>query len=86
VEIYFNEVPEGPLTPRLSDLNPGDEVWLSEKPGGIFTLDTVEPAETLWLLGTGTALGVYLSILRSRSLGICSSASSWSTGYDRPPI
>jgi ferredoxin--NADP+ reductase len=65
VEIYFNEVPEGPLTPRLSDLNPGDEVWLSEKPGGIFTLDTVEPAETLWLLATGTALGVYLSILRS---------------------
>jgi ferredoxin--NADP+ reductase len=66
VEIYFNEVPEGPLTPRLSDLNPGDEVWLSEKPGGIFTLETVEPAETLWLLATGTALGVYLSILRSR--------------------
>jgi ferredoxin/flavodoxin---NADP+ reductase len=65
LEIYFNEVPEGPLTPRLSDLNPGDEVWLSEKPGGIFTLDTVEPAETLWLLATGTALGVYLSILRT---------------------
>jgi ferredoxin/flavodoxin---NADP+ reductase len=65
LEIYFNEVPEGPLTPRLSDLKPGDEVWLSEKPGGIFTLDTVEPAETLWLLATGTALGVYLSILRT---------------------
>jgi ferredoxin--NADP+ reductase len=65
IEIYFNEVPEGPLTPRLSDLHPGDEVWLSAKPGGIFTLDTVEPAETLWLLATGTALGVYLSILRA---------------------
>jgi ferredoxin--NADP+ reductase len=64
LEIYFNEVPEGPLTPRLSDLNPGDPVWLSAKPGGIFTLDTVEPARTLWLLATGTALGVYLSILR----------------------
>jgi len=64
LEIYFNEVPEGPLTPRLSDLNPGDSVWLSAKAGGIFTLDRVEPAHDLWLLATGTALGVYLSILR----------------------
>lgn len=65
IEIYFNEVPQGPLTTRLSDLNVGDEVWLSEKAGGIFTLDTVQPTQTLWLLATGTALGVYLSILRS---------------------
>ncbi|MCG6898307.1 MAG: ferredoxin--NADP reductase [Thiocapsa sp.] len=65
LEIFFNEVPEGPLTPRLSDLGPGEQVWLSEKPGGIFTLETVESAETLWLLATGTALGVYLSILRT---------------------
>jgi ferredoxin--NADP+ reductase len=65
LEIYFNEVPEGPLTPRLSDLGPGDPVWLSAKAGGIFTLDTVAPADTLWLLATGTALGVYLSILRA---------------------
>ncbi len=65
IEIYFNEVPQGPLTTRLSDLNVGDEVWLSEKAGGIFTLETVQPTQTLWLLATGTALGVYLSILRS---------------------
>ncbi len=65
LEIFFNEVPEGPLTPRLSDLGPGDEVWLSEKPGGIFTLEGVVPGKTLWLLATGTALGVYLSILRT---------------------
>ena len=65
LEIYFNEVPEGPLTPRLSDLVPGDALWVSSQAGGIFTLDTVEPAQTLWLLATGTALGVYLSILRT---------------------
>jgi ferredoxin--NADP+ reductase len=65
LEVYFNEVPEGPLTPRLSDLNPGDPLWVSAQAGGIFTLDTVEPAETLWLIATGTALGVYLSILRT---------------------
>jgi ferredoxin--NADP+ reductase len=65
LEIYFNEVPEGPLTPRLSDLNLGDTLWVSAKAGGIFTLETVEPARDLWMLATGTALGVYLSILRS---------------------
>ncbi|AHF04352.1 ferredoxin-NADP reductase [Marichromatium purpuratum 984] len=64
-EIYFNAIPEGPLTPRLSDLEPGDTVWLSARASGIFTLDTVQPAKTLWLLATGTALGVYLSILRT---------------------
>ncbi|MBK1717466.1 ferredoxin--NADP reductase [Thiocystis violacea] len=65
LEIYFNEVPEGPLTPPLSALNPGDEVWLTSTASGIFTLETVEPADNLWMLGTGTGLGVYLSILRS---------------------
>jgi ferredoxin--NADP+ reductase len=65
LEIYFNEVPEGPLTPRLCDLNPGDALWLTAKAGGIFTLDNVPQRRHLWLLATGTALGVYLSILRT---------------------
>jgi ferredoxin--NADP+ reductase len=65
LEIYFNEVPEGPLTPRLSDLEPGDPVWVLASAGGIFTLESVQPSRTLWLLATGTALGVYLSILRT---------------------
>jgi ferredoxin--NADP+ reductase len=65
LEIFFNEVTQGPLTPSLSALNPDDEVWLTTTAGGIFTLETVAPAVTLWLLATGTGLGVYLSILRT---------------------
>ncbi len=65
LEIYFNEVLEGPLTPRLSDLDEGDGLWVSSKPGGIFTMDNVVSRRHLWLLATGTALGVYLSILRT---------------------
>jgi ferredoxin/flavodoxin---NADP+ reductase len=65
LEVLFNEVPGGPLTPYLSNLNPGDSVWVSAEPGGIFTLETVPSAETLWLLATGTGLGVYLSMLRT---------------------
>ncbi|PQJ96026.1 ferredoxin--NADP reductase [Chromatium okenii] len=65
LEIFFNEVNGGSLTAPLSALNIGDPVWLTAAAGGIFTLETVAPAETLWLLATGTGLGVYLSILRS---------------------
>ena len=65
LEFLFNEVPEGPLSPYLSDLNPGDLVWIAAQAGGIFTLETIKPADTLWMLATGTAIGVYLSILRT---------------------
>lgn len=63
LEIFFNEVPEGPLTPRLSDLAVGDALWVSARAGGVFTLEAVPSTETLWMLATGTALGVYLSML-----------------------
>lgn len=65
LEIYFNEVPEGPLTPRLSDLEPGDNIWVSTKASGVFTMDNVVSRRHLWMLATGTALGVYLSILKT---------------------
>ncbi|WP_295447894.1 ferredoxin--NADP reductase [uncultured Thiodictyon sp.] len=65
LEFLFNEMPGGPLTPSLSVLNPGDAVWVSAQAGGIFTLEAVAPAANLWLLATGTGIGVYLSILRT---------------------
>ena len=34
LDIYFREVAAGPLTPRLSELEPGDKLWVSEKPAG----------------------------------------------------
>lgn len=65
LEIYFNEVQDGPLSPRLAALQPGDRVWVSARPNGFFTLDELPDSEHLWMLATGTALGVYLSILRT---------------------
>jgi ferredoxin--NADP+ reductase len=65
LEIYFNEIPEGPLTPRLSDLDVGDRIWVSDKASGVFTLDNVVARRHLWMLATGTALGVYLSMLKT---------------------
>jgi ferredoxin/flavodoxin---NADP+ reductase len=65
LEIFFNAINDGALTEPLAALEVGAAVWLSATAGGIFTLETVQPSETLWLLATGTGLGVYLSILRT---------------------
>jgi len=65
LEIYFNEIPEGPLTPKLSDLEVGDQIWVSAKASGVFTMDNVVSRRDLWMLATGTALGVFLSILKT---------------------
>ena len=65
LEIYFNEVPEGPLSPRLAALEPGDRLWVAAKPNGFFTLEHLPTSKHLWMIATGTALGVYLSMLRT---------------------
>lgn len=65
LEFYSIVVPDGPLSPRLHALEPGDPVLVGPKGGGFFTLDMVPDADTLWMLSTGTALGPFLSILRT---------------------
>lgn len=65
LEFYFITVPHGPLSQRLYALNEGDPVWVAKQAAGHFTLTNVPSAKTLWLLSTGTALGVFLSILRT---------------------
>jgi ferredoxin--NADP+ reductase len=64
-EFYFVVVPEGPLSPRLAALVPGDRLWLLARANGFFTIDEVPPAPSLWCLATGTGLGPFLSILRT---------------------
>ncbi|MEP7182126.1 MAG: ferredoxin--NADP reductase [Betaproteobacteria bacterium] len=64
-EFYFITVPEGPLTPRLAALEPGDPVWLLPRANGFFSVSEVPQADVLWCLATGTGIGPYLSILRS---------------------
>ena len=65
LEFYFNTVPNGDFTSRLSELGDGDNIWVSQKPEGFFTLEEVPDAEHLWLLATGTAIGPFISILKT---------------------
>jgi len=66
LEIFFNIVPEGPLTRRLAALETGDPVWLTDAANGLLTLDEV-PQQTrdLWMLATGTGVGPFLSMLQT---------------------
>lgn len=64
LEFYLVTVPEGKLSPRLSQLQPGSEVMVTKEAAGFFVLDEVPDCDTLWMLATGTAIGPYLSILQ----------------------
>lgn len=68
LEFYFITIPHGPLTERLRRLEVGDRIWVAARPAGTFTLAVVPDAEHLWLLATGTALGVFLSLLKTDEL------------------
>ena len=64
LEILFNSVPEGFLSPRLFDLQQGDEVLVAANPAGFLTINEVPDAANLWMMATGTAIGPFLSILK----------------------
>lgn len=64
-EFYFNVVPDGPFSPRLSLLEPGDSLWLAPRANGFFTVGETPPGEVLWCMSTGTGIGPFLSILRT---------------------
>ncbi len=66
-EFYGIVVPEGPLSPRLARLQPGDTLYLASNPAGFLVLSEVPEAETLWLISTGTGIAPFLSILRTEA-------------------
>lgn len=68
LEIYFNIVEEGPLSPKLAELNAGDEILVTDKANGFLTVDEVPECKHLWLLATGTGVGPFLSILKSEQV------------------
>ncbi len=65
LEFYSIIVPEGFLSWRLHKLEPGDNVWVSTRGAGFFTLSQIPNGDFLWMLSTGTALGPFLSILKT---------------------
>ena len=66
LEIFFNIVPDGPLTPKLATLKSGDAIKVASKPYGFLTVEEVPDTRHLWMLATGTGVGPFISILKSQ--------------------
>jgi ferredoxin--NADP+ reductase len=65
LEIFFNIVPQGPLTPKLAALQQDDVIKVADKPYGFLTIEEIPEARHLWMLATGTGVGPFISILKS---------------------
>ena len=63
-EFFSVKVPDGPLTSRLQHLEEGDSVLVGRKPTGTLLLDNLREGRNLFLLGTGTGLAPYLSLVK----------------------
>ncbi|WP_340315242.1 ferredoxin--NADP reductase [Rhizorhabdus argentea] len=64
LEFLSIAVEDGPLTSRLRDIIPGDEIYLARKTTGTLVADALTPGKRLFLLATGTGLAPFLSVMR----------------------
>jgi ferredoxin/flavodoxin---NADP+ reductase len=64
LEFLSIKVPDGPLTSRLQHIQPGDTIVVGRKPTGTLLIDYLTPAKNLYLMGTGTGLAPWMSIIR----------------------
>jgi ferredoxin--NADP+ reductase len=64
LEFFSIKVQDGPLTSRLQHLKAGDSIMVSRKPTGTLVLDNLAPGKHLYLLGTGTGLAPFLSLIK----------------------
>ena len=66
LEVIYVNVPDGKLTPKLHNLKKGDTIYVMDKSSGFFVMDEVPNGDKLWLIATGTGLGVFISLLKTQ--------------------
>ncbi|MEL7304009.1 MAG: ferredoxin--NADP reductase, partial [Pseudomonadota bacterium] len=64
LEFYSIKVPDGPLTSRLQNIHPDDEVLLGKKPTGTLVLDALVGGKRLYMFSTGTGFAPFASLIR----------------------
>ena len=64
LEFFSIKVQDGVLTSKLQHLQPGDEVLIGSKPTGTLVIDDLRDGRNLLLIGTGTGLAPFLSIIK----------------------
>jgi ferredoxin--NADP+ reductase len=66
-EVYFNTVPDGKVSNGLAALKAGDTIEIAQPCVGFFTLAQIpKNVKNLWMLSTGTGIGPYLSMLKTK--------------------
>src|SRR6201984_614244 len=64
LDVFSIKVPDGPLTSRLQHLKEGDEIIVSRKATGTLVVDNLDDGRNLYLIGTGTGLAPFLSVIK----------------------
>lgn len=65
LEFFFYTATGGVLSNAMEQLQTGDSIWLKKKPIGFFTLAEVPNSRDLWLVGTGTGIAPFFSMLKT---------------------
>lgn len=63
LDFLVNRVHDGVFSPALHALKAGQNIEVSQPASGFFTLNEVPDGDDLWLIGTGTGIGPYFSML-----------------------
>lgn len=64
LEFFSIKVLNGPLTSRLQRIRPGDTILVGRKAVGTLVQDSLVPGRNLYLLGTGTGLAPFVSVIK----------------------
>jgi len=65
LEFFFYTATGGVLSNALVQLETGDSVWVKRQSNGFFVLNEVPDCKELWMLGTGTGIAPFFSILNT---------------------
>lgn len=65
IEFFFYAATGGVLSNAMLALEANDSIWIKQQSNGFFTLNEVPDAKDLWLLGTGTGIAPFFSILNT---------------------
>ena len=68
LEFLSIKVQNGPLTSRLKDIKPGDEIEVSHRASGTLLLRNLKAKKRLWMISTGTGLAPFMSIARDKEV------------------
>ena len=64
LEFYSIKVPNSPLTSKLQHIKVGDELIVGDRTTGTLVTTNITLGGNLWLMGTGTGIAPFMSLLR----------------------